>query len=48
MELLQTPIIGREDDAEDVDDDDDDISEEMNKQVLLKDLSPGKTKLNYD
>ncbi len=45
MESSQTPIIGREDDVEDVDDDD--IGEEMNKQVPFEDLSPAKAILNY-
>ncbi len=46
MELSESPPTGREDDVEDVDDDD--ISEEMNKQVPFKDLSPTKARLNND
>jgi len=37
---------GREDAINDVDDDD--IGTKMNKQVLLKDLSPTKARLNYN
>jgi hypothetical protein len=37
------PTIGREDDVND-----DNLGENMNKQVPLEDLSPIKTKLNYN
>jgi hypothetical protein len=46
VEPSQTPIVGKEDDVEDVDDDD--IGTEMNKQVPLEDLNPPKAMLNYD
>ncbi len=46
MELSESPFARREEDVED--DDDDDIGEEMNKQVIFKDLSPTKARLNYD
>jgi len=36
----------KEDDVEDVNDDD--IGTEMNKQVLIEDLSPTKVSLNYN
>ncbi len=45
-EPSQIATVGREDDVDDVDDGD--IGTEMNKQVLLEDLSPTKTRLNYD
>ncbi len=45
VEQSQIPTGGKEDDVEDVNNDD--IGEEMNKQVLLKDLNLVKSKLNY-
>jgi hypothetical protein len=39
-------IVATEDDVEDVDDDN--IGTKMNKQVLLKDLSPTRARLNFN
>jgi hypothetical protein len=46
MEPLQTTIVDREDDVEDFNDDD--LGIEMNRQVSLEELSPLRTRLNYD
>jgi hypothetical protein len=46
MELSQTTAIVKEEDVKDVNDDD--SGTEMNRQVLLKDLSPPKATLYYN